>query len=123
MRRTPLPAARMDAEKIRLHPAATARLEKNAVRDAAARTRARSRRSYYSETLAPAKLLGPFNSSGARALPAKTLPSNVSTNDSWTGPHWHRTDCAFAEILSFDSEGVVEAGAIVFPGDRRRQFH
>ena len=37
--------------------------------------------------------------------------------------HGHRAHCPFGEILPFDAEGVVETGAVVFPGNRGGQFH
>src|SRR5579863_3534149 len=114
----------MPARRIKLRPAATGRPEKNASRDAAVRTKARSRHSHSSARKPwPQRICWGFSiCSRARALSAKDVPSDVSTQDSWNGTHGHRADGAFAEVFSLDSEGVIEAGTIVFPCDRGSKF-
>jgi hypothetical protein len=37
--------------------------------------------------------------------------------------HGHGAYRTFGEILAFNSEGVIEAGPVVFPGDGGRQLH
>lgn len=39
------------------------------------------------------------------------------------GPDWQGADRAFAKVLSFNSEGVIEASTVILPCDGGGKFH
>ena len=38
-------------------------------------------------------------------------------------PHGHSAKGAFTEAFTFDCEGMIEAGTMIFPGNGHCQFH